>query len=202
MKEQVLCFPAYLLEGREFHGVFKGETRQDFYRYIDSILDSGLLQFRDRDEVETDPNWKQLIPYCVLRNKGQVFAYQRSKKSNDERLHGLWSIGVGGHINPGPGMDNMSYSNIYLASFKRELDEEVRLTGSYHDSMLGLLYDSNSEVGTVHFGVVHRVTVDNKVSVLVSDPALLNGEWKDVVWLLRNKDQFENWSRFIIEELL
>ena len=67
-------------------------------------------RFVDRAEAEANPDWKQWIPYGVLRcgqlptpmpeDERGVFTVQRSRGQSETRLHGSWSIGLGGHINP------------------------------------------------------------------------------------------------------
>ena len=60
-------------------------------------------EFRPRAEAETDPSWKQLIPYLVLRDGERIFLMRRTKAGGDERLHDRYTIGVGGHVNPEDG---------------------------------------------------------------------------------------------------
>src|SRR4029079_8694658 len=60
-------------------------------------------EFRPRAEVEPDRTWKQVIPCLVLRDGARYFLMRRTKAGGDARLHDLWTIGVGGHLNPGDG---------------------------------------------------------------------------------------------------
>ena len=57
-------------------------------------------EFRPRPEMETDPAYKQIIPYVLVTRGAEAFVMQRLKKGGEQRLHGLLSLGVGGHINP------------------------------------------------------------------------------------------------------
>ena len=57
-------------------------------------------EFIPRPDAENDPGYKQIIPYVVLRRGDKIFMTRRLKKGGEARLHGLMSIGVGGHINP------------------------------------------------------------------------------------------------------
>ena len=53
--------------------------------------------FLPREEVENKPEYKQLIPYIIIiDNNDNVLLYERSGK--EKRLHGLYSCGIGGHI--------------------------------------------------------------------------------------------------------
>ena len=56
-----------------------------------------------RGDAEEDPTHKQVIPYLVLRDGERWFLMRRTKAGGDARLHDRWSIGVGGHLNPGDG---------------------------------------------------------------------------------------------------
>ena len=50
--------------------------------------------------MEEDPEFKQLISYCLLENQsGEILVYERLSGGGEERLHGQSSIGVGGHMN-------------------------------------------------------------------------------------------------------
>ncbi len=57
----------------------------------------------DRAAAEQDPTHKQVIPYLVLRDGERWFLMRRTRAGGDARLHDRWSIGVGGHLNPGDG---------------------------------------------------------------------------------------------------
>src|SRR4051794_3879207 len=94
MEEEVLVVPAHVLFQRgEWFGL---TTELDSFQSI--LDDPRSLEFRPRSNVETDPSVKQLIPYAILIREDQVFAYRRGKAGGENRLHDLWSIGVGGHI--------------------------------------------------------------------------------------------------------
>jgi hypothetical protein len=60
-------------------------------------------EFRPRAEMERDRSWKQVIPYLVLRDGPRYFLMRRTQAGGDARLHDRWTIGVGGHLNPGDG---------------------------------------------------------------------------------------------------
>ena len=52
-------------------------------------------EFRPRPEMETDPAYKQIIPYVLVTRGAEAFVMQRLKKGGEQRLHGLLSLGVG-----------------------------------------------------------------------------------------------------------
>ncbi len=103
-------------------------------------------RFAPRAAMEVDPAWKQLIPYLVLRDGDRYFLMQRTKAGGDARLHDRWSIGVGGHLNPG--------DNDLAGGLQREWREELDADFVPDLHPIALLNDDTTEVGAVHLGVV------------------------------------------------
>lgn len=186
--ERVLVVPADVLG--PYLDVFRDGAlvvTQSNVAYADELFGDLLEKafFMDRAAAETDPAFLQLIPYCALTRPGRVFAYQRTKQAGEARLRGNWSFGVGGHVNP---VDAEAGEHPYSAALKRELKEEVGLDFTPPDDMpdfgvhdfapmLGLIYDPSNEVGRVHLGVVHRVSVAEGDTLTFADPALADGKW-------------------------
>lgn len=197
-KERVLVFDAKLLERLgEFSGIITDPV--EVKRYADAILKEENLFYMDRAAAETNPAYKQLIPYCVLQLANKVFCYQRTKKGSENRLHDKWSVGVGGHINPSDGRGREAYE----AAFARELAEEVSWMGNVRQEMKALLYDPSDEVGRVHFGIVHLIMLDkfyNTHGLKFYDPALDNYQFQFIMELKRNPiDKFEKWSQLVLQ---
>jgi len=66
--------------------------------FVAALERDGRYELRER--MERDPTFKQVIPYVVLRDEERYFLMQRTSAGGDARLHGRYSIGVGGHLNP------------------------------------------------------------------------------------------------------
>ena len=110
-----------------------------------------------RQHAEKDPRYKQLIPYILVRHDGRLAAYRR--RGTEARLHGYWSIGVGGHVDYGDRGRNLTET--LLAGARRELFEELPGLKTDHSlTLLGVINEEHSEVGTVHLGVVMMATVN------------------------------------------
>src|SRR4051794_36964399 len=64
--EHVLVVPTLL-----FHelGYFQGFT-ENVRPYVRTLFDPAHTSFRPRDQMESDPSYKQLIPYCIFRCGG------------------------------------------------------------------------------------------------------------------------------------
>ena len=128
--EQVLVIPTAL-----FHecGHFQGFS-SDTDKYLSKMLDPAVTQYLPRDQMEQDPSFKQLIPYCIFRHTGStgkvsVFQYIRGKGQGESRLHSKRSIGIGGHISTLDVSEGQSVDETesYQAGMQRELDEELSL---------------------------------------------------------------------------
>jgi len=106
-----------------------------------------------RAEAEGDPRWKQPIPYLLLRDtQGAVAAYERA--GSEGRLHGLWSVGLGGHVERAD--ERPSVAATLLACAHREIAEELELGPAAPPELrfLGVVNEDVTEVGRVHWGLV------------------------------------------------
>ncbi len=197
--EQVLVVPTALF--REL-GYFQG-FRGDVERYLENLLDPLQTSYRPRGEMETDPSFKQLIPYVLFQHvdaeQGQhVFAYTRGKGQGEQRLHSKVSVGVGGHISS---LDSQSDGEeTYREGMKRELNEEVIIDTPYEDRIVGMINDDETEVGKVHLGVVHLCTVD-KPAIRPLEEDILDAGFRPIAELLQQLDRMESWSSICLEAL-
>jgi len=197
-EEKVLVFPTNKIN--EIFGEVKGFKLAEKDN-VDNFFDKlpGLLSFLPRSEAETNPEFVQVIPYCVLLKNGHVFAYSRGKSGGEDRLHVKLSLGVGGHLNDAD--NSTDFSNTYETGLRRELDEEVRLTGEYQDELVGFIYDDSNDVGRVHFGVVHLITVPEDWEA-TTEKCLEKSSFFPVSVIVSWKEQFENWSQLVISNLM
>lgn len=190
--ECVLVVPAEVLHRA---GLFQG-FNANVEHYLPLLLNPSQLSYRPRSEVETDPNYKQLIPYAVLRCGAQVFAYVRGQHGGDTRLHALWSIGVGGHV---CGQDAGPATAPYRTAMLRELAEEVDLDTPYAELCLGLINDDSTPVGQVHLGIVHIFDLE-RPNAQPREQALTQAGFAPLADLRRRRGQFETWSQILLAE--
>ena len=149
--ENVLVFPRSLFEQL---GVFQGFS-PDVNRYLPMILDAKNNHFMPRAKAETNPQFKQVIPYVVITDGKKILHYVRGKKAGEQRLAAKGSIGIGGHIND---EDHTLFAfgiQAFQDAVKREACEELSVQGEFDARPVGLINDDSTEVGQVHFGVVH-----------------------------------------------
>ena len=168
----------------------KGITTENCDKMVDIILSS--YEFLPRPEAENDPSHKQIIPYVVICRGDEVFATRRLKKGNEARLHGLLSVGIGGHINPetdGSGEDVLS------RGMNRELEEEVYIEARGKMTPCGIINDDTTEVGSVHLGLFFTLEVTGDVRVLETEK--LEGFWIKRSDMAKLSESMETWSQFV-----
>ena len=149
-------------------------------------------RYEPRSAMEVDSGFKQVIPYLVLRDGERYFLMQRTSGGRDERLHGRYSIGVGGHLNPGDGG--------LLGGLRREWEEELIADFVPAFQLIGLLNDDTTEVGAVHLGAVYVADAAGK-AVAIRETDKLSGSFVDPADVEAVADRLETWSRLVFESL-
>jgi predicted NUDIX family phosphoesterase len=144
--------------------------------------------FRDRAEMEQDGSWKQVIPYLILRDGPRYFLMHRTRAGGDARLHDRWSIGVGGHLNPGDGD--------LAGGLRREWAEEVEADFEPDFELVGLLNDDTTDVGRVHVGAVYVADAAGR-SVAIRETDKLEGSFADAAAVAAVEDRLETWSALV-----
>ncbi len=178
------------------------------------------LFFAERDYMEVNSHYKQIIPYLMLqRGQGddtRVLCYQRRTKHTEKRLGGLWSVGFGGHIEPLDRDDDQVETNgMVMATALREMAEETGLNpGAGALSLIGFINSDSEDVSSVHFGVVFKVGLDGladndqQIMELVSAQAephqarwIPVSELKNMTGPGNGPDggSFEDWSRIAVD---
>jgi predicted NUDIX family phosphoesterase len=164
--------------------------------YLPRLFDPALLSFRPRSEVETDPSFKQIIPYVVLRCGDLVFHYTRGQKGSEARLRALRSIGIGGHISE---TDQSLFGDSYRQGLRREVAEEVHIETTYAERCIGLINDDRTPVGQVHLGIVHVFDLAEPKACR-AEAALARAGFAPLAELRQQADEFETWSQFLLAE--
>lgn len=198
--EQVLVVPT-----AAFHDVghFQGFSPAA-ERYLQALLRPELVSYRPRPEMERDPSFKQLIPYCIFRHvdaagRATVFEYTRGKGQGEGRLHSKRSVGIGGHISSDDA-GTTAGADAYREGLRRELAEEVFLEGAYTERCVGLINDDETEVGRVHLGVVHLFDLAEP-SVRPRESEIIDCGFRPVEMLLADLNGFETWSSICLRAL-
>ncbi|MGQ9574806.1 MAG: phosphoesterase [Thermoguttaceae bacterium] len=198
--EHVLVIPTELFHRLGYFQGFSGDVQ----RYLADLLRAEHLSYRPRREMETDPRFKQLIPYVILCYRDpdgcqNVFQYTRGPGQGEERLRQKRSVGIGGHICR---LDRGTQvgSDPYRTGMQRELQEEVFIDAPYTDRCVGLINDDLTEVGRVHLGVVHRFDLQ-RPAVRPREPEILECGFRPVEQILKDLSGFESWSQICLRAL-
>lgn len=158
---------------------------------LDTVARHGT--FLPRAEMEDDPAWKQVIPYLVLRDGPRWFLMRRTKAGGDARLHDRWSIGIGGHLNPGDGDVE--------GGLRREWAEEIRAGFVPAFRPVGLLNDDTTPVGRVHLGIVFTADAAGR-PVAIRETDKLEGSFEDGSAVRQVRERMETWSRLAFDALV
>lgn len=150
----------------------------DFGDYIAQCTHAGF-EFIPRSMAETNPALKQIIPYIVLQTSDYSHTAVYNRQGSEKRLHDLWSIGIGGHINPiDQSKDAASFKQVLMAGMIRELNEELACFPKTDiPSFLGVISEEKTEVGKVHLGAVFRILTDTPEQY-AAGPELFQFTWR------------------------
>jgi predicted NUDIX family phosphoesterase len=173
-----------LLGSGAWQGVRTAETG-DFLALI-----AAHGRFEPRLAMEADPSFKQIIPYLVLRDGERYFLMRRTRAGGDSRLHDAWSIGVGGHVNPG--------DRDLAGGLLREWTEELIADFVPEFRLVGLLNDDTTEVGRVHLGAVYLAEAAGR-PVAIRETDKLSGGFATPAQVNEVADRLETWSRLAFE---
>lgn len=197
-KERVAVFPAANIEHFEgLPGYCDSETDFEQFR----LMLEPCVAFREREEVEEDEKWKQLIPYTYVFDPqvDAVLAYKRAAGGGEPRLAGKWSLGFGGHINPID--DRLGRHRMLDLATNRELQEELIFHYPYDTPItMGFLYLVDTPVDRVHFGVIRQALYRGNPEDIQHNEEIAEMEWIPVVELGRYT--FEGWSEALVTFLL
>jgi predicted NUDIX family phosphoesterase len=147
-------------------------------------------RYEPRSLMEQDPTFKQIIPYLVLRDGQRYFLMQRTNAGGDARLHGRYSIGVGGHLNPGDGG--------LLGGLNREWAEELVADFVPEFQLVALLNDDTTAVGAVHLGAVYVADAAGR-PVAIRETDKLMGAFAEPVEVATVKERLETWSALVFD---
>jgi predicted NUDIX family phosphoesterase len=178
-----------------FHGLhFEPE------KYLKAILSRGSNFFIPRPEAETNPAYKQIIPYALIAFEKTVLHYVRGKKAGEQRLVAKGSIGIGGHMNEADESLFAMDEEAYRAGVEREVNEEIKIDTPFEDRIVALLNDDSTEVGRVHLGIVHIFKLKEpnvqKREAMITGLTFLTKEE-----LMARRESLETWSQICVDTL-
>jgi predicted NUDIX family phosphoesterase len=156
---------------------------------IRELIESEHL-FIPRATAEVSPQFKQIIPYVVIRNGESFFLLTRLAKQTEARLHHKLSLGIGGHINPD--------TPTVLGGLRKELEEEIHVACAYDLRFVGILNDDTTDVGRVHLGTVFELLAATR-DVTIRETEKMTGEWSPRASLASMRNAMETWSQIVYD---
>jgi predicted NUDIX family phosphoesterase len=169
-------------------GAWHGVRTTDTDEFLSVVAIHG--RFEPRWAMEADPSFKQIIPYLVLRDDERYFLMRRTRAGADARLHDAWSIGVGGHVNPG--------DRDLAGGLSREWTEELVADFVPEFRLVGLLNDDTTNVGRVHLGAVYLAEAGGR-PVAIRETDKLSGGFATPRQVAEVAERLETWSRLAFE---
>lgn len=145
----------------------------------------------ERTLAEGSDQFLQIIPYVVCKNNDKYLVYKRLKQSGEKRLHGFYSLGIGGHINEDDGRTTPIENGL-----KREWYEEV--AADMKDIKFVGVVKNICSILSDHVGLVFFSHVD-KATIKESDK--YKEEWMTKQQLYDNILLFEDWAKYIIDQI-
>jgi predicted NUDIX family phosphoesterase len=169
-------------------------------KYLKAILSRGSNFFIPRSEAETNPAYKQIIPYALIAFEKTVLHYVRGKKAGEQRLVAKGSIGIGGHMNETDESLFALDEQAYRAGVEREVNEEIDIDAPFEDRIVALLNDDSTEVGRVHLGIVHifklkEPKVQKREAMITALSFLTKQE------LMARRESLETWSQICVDAI-
>jgi predicted NUDIX family phosphoesterase len=160
-----------------------------------NMLTEGGMEWIVRSEAESNEAFKQWIPYALLVNEdGLLATYPR--QGTETRLHGVWSLGVGGHVHPS---DGLTWESALASGLEREIREEYHGVVLNEPLFLGVINEEISDLGRVHIGAVFIQRCQSHNVEHVGE--LCGLQWIDPAEIGNRiaRSRFEIWSLLALE---
>jgi predicted NUDIX family phosphoesterase len=192
--EDVLCVPRSTIFP---DGAWHGLVARGLERVLRTV--HATSEYRPRAEIEDNAELQQIIPYCVVHHPGNdtYLLTRRLRRSSEKRLHHMFSLGIGGHVNPGDG----EIDDPVVGGLRREWAEEIRCDSPARASLVALLNDDSSPVSRVHLGLVFLVEPEGPF-VEVRELDKLEGETLSLEAMRRHYLSMESWSQLVFDDLV
>ena len=174
-----------------------------------ALLPRHIADNKSDSSVALGKLFPQILGYVQLVNEqGEILSYAR--KGKEKGLHGLRSIGVGGHVSHEELVTAIYRSDeptqlpklteLIQLGLRRELLEEVGIDiGTYMEANQLIVSDSNV-TSQVHVGLPMQLNVVES-DIILEESEFLDARWISVEGLKATVDSYEPWSQLIIQNM-
>lgn len=183
----------------QFQGVLPIEESKDIVDRFDQF------HIARRGAAETNKDWKQPIPYLLIRRGDEYLVYERLLGGGEERLHTKLSMGIGGHMNNV--LNAYSWEELLTVNLYRELEEEVDIAHTSDKlelpkfETIGLINDDSDEVGQVHIGILTSMHIPLDSEVYIKEKDQIRAFWRTLEEIKEDKNimsDLESWSKLAL----
>lgn len=208
MNELVLAVSRDALDVGTTSGIFPIDLNSiDSEAY--ALLPRHIADNKSDSSVALGKLFPQILGYVQLVNEqGEILSYAR--KGKEKGLHGLRSIGVGGHVSHEELVtaiyrsDNPTQlpklTELIQLGLRRELLEEVGIDiGTFMEANQLLVSDSNI-TSQVHVGLPMQLNVI-EAAIILEESEFLDARWITIEELKATVDIYEPWSQLIIQNM-
>lgn len=153
-----------------------------------------------RRDAEADLDYRQPIPYVFIVNPKlkQVYVYKRSTQAGKSKLHNLYSMGVGGHVDfeetPEFTADPIGYT------LRKEIEEETGIKSFDQIKLRGYMIDDSVEVNKYHIGAIYFAET-SEAEITPQEDEMEHGSLHTIPQVEKiiasENDQLESWSMII-----
>ncbi|MBI2419694.1 MAG: hypothetical protein HYV28_17665 [Ignavibacteriales bacterium] len=196
--ELILCTITSAFDGLPRTGLLPLSETEIFAR-----VNEQHTWFGPRNYLELHTEFLQVVPYIVLRYGSQVAVYERTKKGTEARLHNLFSLGFGGHVQISDAVlhnDILDTRATIAAATRREMEEESIHAAILQKEDIGLILLDDEEVSRHHAGLLELWTVASP-EIDTPDAAINNCRFMELHDAVVELERFESWSKAVISHL-
>ena len=166
---------------------------------IEEIEDSFV--WLERPDAERSTDWVQAIPCTFIRDSTGKCCVLRRVQSVRDDLSKKLSLIIGGHVDELP--YRPTFKSVMSLTLERELEEEVGITPVTPPIPVGVIIDNSSIGASRHVAFLHETVAEEvltKAKEEFTTRSSLTGEFIPASGLALRRDEFDPWSRLLIEE--
>ena len=191
---EILVFPRAI-----FGSAFSLLPWHSIQPYMDEIERS--FSWLNRQEAELSDSLVQAIPCVIIRDSEDKYCVFRRVEEVRRDLNKKLSLIVGGHIDD---VKNRNcFHDVMSSNLLREIDEEIGIRPDEPPRPVGVIIDGSSISASRHVAFLHEMTaeqVSTRAPEEFARKSKYTGEFMSAVQLGNWRDEFDPWSRLVIEE--
>lgn len=173
-------------------GIWEGYRDLDEKSFLKFVNNNS--EYLKRGFAEIDENYQQIVAQIILKVGNKIFIHKVAQSGSEARLHHLWPIFLGGHI-------NNTDKDIFDA-FDREFKEEINYKGIITSKkFLGVVKLHDNPVNRVHVGLVSLYEGDMEEYDATGDDGLVEGHFADINEMDVIFDNMTYWSKIVYPEI-